>query len=244
MPPVPTSISDVTSGGSLAQGTAYYLAVLAGNAYGTTLPSPIGTVTTAASGGSVHAVKGTVAALSGTPQPTFWDIFLHTSSTAPLWVGRMTEAQRANANGVVVTAVGTVGAGSALGAGVVQVNVIGTGLAYTAPQLLASNAYTPDAVATVGVISGSGFSRLHIGVRYTKTGQQVAPALSIVPFIRSSYDASWGQCQLLSVNLAAGVGTANQQDFELDNDGKDVVIVVDTIAGNGAAVTILADPVS
>lgn len=133
VPGTPT-LADVTTGGSLVFNTAYKVAVAAASVFGPTTPSSVATLTTANDATSTHAVRITIAQVT---DAGFYDIFLSTDA-APLYVARVTEAQRAA--GVTVTAVGTISATSP-GAGKVDVRVVGTGVATTAAPFTFNNAY-------------------------------------------------------------------------------------------------------
>lgn len=239
-PTIPTTVTDVTSGGSLAQGTAYFLAAVAGNSWGVTTPGAIGTVTTAASGGSVHAIKGTLAQVTNA---VYYDIFMSTSSTAPTWVARITETQRANANGVVVTAVGTAGAGSSLGAGVIQVNLIGTGQALTAQNFITNNALTPDLIAAVpAIVDCTGFSGVHVKAVLSLTDLRTAPAVTLVPFSQNENDSSWDAMLPVPLALLLAEGQQLRQDFDLKIDGGKFLIACSTLTGQGASLVVTMEP--
>ena len=242
VPTAPTGGVDVTSGGALAQATSYYMALAFGNKYGSTGAGAISTaIATAASGGSVHCVKATGAtATVGTPE--YVDIFMWSSSTAPLGVGRCTYAQFTNANGVIVTAVGTVTAGSGLGAQVVQVNVVGTGLATNVAPFLSNNAYTPDVADLGGYVNCTGYSIAHIKLLVSVTDLRSLPTLIVLPFLLNIYDQYWDATQLLTVPLLTSTGQLLRSDYTLNVDGSTgLLVAVDSLTGQGTSVTILVE---
>ena len=231
-----TAGADVTAGGSLVQSGTFTLSYAFGNKYGSTTASPVAaTISTAGSGGSIHCVKATGAvAAGGTPE---WvDIYNSPASAnlVPQWVGRCTYTQFINANGVIVTAVGTVSAGSSLGSYVIQVNVLGTGLAYNVVPVLYNNAYIPD---TITAVNCTGFKRAHVKCVLVVTDLRSLPSLVVVPYLKNT-DGYYDQCQPMGLNLLSSTGQSLRQDFSMDVDGSSgLVICCDTIAGQGAAWT-------
>lgn len=215
------------TGGSLVSATTYYVSVAAYNQWGATTPATVVSTTPGGSNGTLRAAFSQVTNAVG------YDVFLSTDSGAPKWVGRVTEAQRAG--GIVITAVGTTGAGGAAGA--VDIQVPGTGIQTTNAVFSGNNAYTP---ATPTPINCAGYSRAHVHVKLALTDLRSAPALSLVPFFQDQQSgADWFQGQLLAVPLLGAVGQSLEQDFEIDVDGAtNMVILVDTVSGQGAAATV------
>ncbi len=237
-PTTPTT-ADVTTLGSLLLNTAYYAAVAAGNRYGS-IPSAVSSIlTTANDGNNTHALRVTIAQVAGAE---WYDIFVSTSSTAPLWVARITEAQRAAA-GTVVTAVGTVASSGPNAAGTVDVRVIGTGLAQTVAPFITNNAYTPAiaaGLADVNAINCVGKSKLHLYFKLGVTDLRSLPTLRIIPFFRNSLVASdWYAGDLLTEQILTDLGCGLQQYFVLDVEAHAaVVLLVDTISGQGSGLSI------
>jgi hypothetical protein len=221
--------------GSLSTGTTYYVAATAGNVWGVTTLSNAGTPQTQATGGSGTAVQFTLAQVTGA---TYYDLFLSTDVGAPKWVCRITETQRADANGVLVTAVGVSSAGSSLGAGVIQIRVAGTGQTTAATLFSTITAYTP---ASVTPISCAGYSRAHVKGVLTLTGfGATAPALTLVPFFGNQVAGSnvhAGQAQ--PVPILTGSGQSLQFEMVVELDGETAFsVLIDTLAGTGAAVSL------
>ena len=174
-------------------------------------------------------VDVTIAQITGA---TYYDIFFSTDA-APKWVGRVTEAQRAS--GIAITAVGVTGAGGS--AGVVNVRLVGTGLASTASKFAANNAYRPDNAGIVAV-DCTGKKQAVVTIDYSDTGARVAPALSLVPFF---YDATtWFQGEADTVYIEAGsVGQGKKQIRYVDVEAvSGFKMLVGSIAGTGGSVNI------
>jgi hypothetical protein len=222
-----------TTGGSLTSGTTYYVSACAYNRWG---PSTCATVVNASPGGSNTAMNVAFAQVSGADG---YDLFLSTAAGAPLWVARITEAQRA-AGGYTVTAVGTVTQSGTAAAGSVNINLVGTQLACTVAPFAVNNAYTPATVAGVGAVSCVGYSRAHIIVKLAVTDLRSLPTLTLVPFLANQVSSGdWQATALLTMSLLTAVGQPLEQDFELDIDGStNLVVLIDGISGQGAAASV------
>lgn len=213
--------------GSLTSGTTYYVMASAYNRWGNALP---GTQASAAPGGSNGTLRAAFSAITGADG---YDIFLGATTGAPLWVGRITEAQRAS--GIVISAAGTYTAGGATNS--VDIQVIGIGLAGNALPFTNNNAYTP---ATPTPINCGGYSLAHVLVKLAITDLRSLPTLAIVPFLNNQLStADWHQGQLQTVGLLTSLGQALEQDFYLEIDGStNLTILIDTISGQGASASI------
>jgi hypothetical protein len=164
---------------------------------------------------------------------TFYDIYVSTD-TDPKWVGRITETQRAT--GIKLTAVNVTGAGSVAGA--VDVEVAGTGLqaAVTAAQ---NTAY----VMPASPIDVSGFQYVDFDLILSRTGDAVAPSLTVAPFFLDSLDGIYYQGQPITLSFGGqgGVSNALAQRMRVDARGAAAVaLVVLSMAGTGASVTVHA----
>jgi hypothetical protein len=214
------------SGGALANGTTYYVTAAAYNRCGNATPGSIVSLA-AGAGGALGAAFAQVAGADG------YDIFLSTSATGPLWVGRITEGQRAS--GIVISAVGTTSAGGA--AGTVYINVVGTGLASNVLPFTVNNSYTPGAPAPLGC---EGYSIAHLHVKMVVTDLRSLPTLVLIPFYQDRLSNNdWFAGALQQINLLTAAGQPLAQDFTIPVDGAtNLVILVDTITGQGAAVTV------
>ena len=221
----------ITAGASATNGSltnvSHGVGVAPGNLWGSSSMSALVTATPSAG----KSIDVTIPQAVGADANTYYDICLSTATTAPLWVARVTEAQRAA--GCAVTAVGTIGAGGS--AGVVNVQVVGTGQASTAPNFAQNNAYLP---ATPTPIDCTGKLKAYISVRVTVTDLRSAPTLNIVPFLSRNEGSPtyWYQGQGQPVLLLTAVGQSYYQVFEVDVDSaKNLVVLVGTITGQGAA---------
>jgi hypothetical protein len=220
--------SAVTESGSSLPASALNYTVSAGNRWGPTVPAALQAVTP-----TLHqAVRFAITQVAGA---VYYDIFLSTDA-APLWVGRITEAQRA-AGGFIISTVGTVTAGGGAPAGSIDIGIVGTGLAWNVNPFAANNAYTP---ATPTLIDCAGYSRAHIHVELAVTDLRSLPTLGIIPFFQDqTSNADWFAGAVKTVNLLTAVGQPLENDIELDVDGATgLAVLIDTISGQGAACSI------
>ena len=221
------SVSAVTEAGSnLTNNTTYFTACPV-NRWGPSGASSIVSVVPTAN----QAVRLTIPQTAGADS---YDIFCGHASP-PSWVGRITETQRA-AGGYIISTVGTVSAGGGAGAGAVEVGIIGTGLVSNVPPFASNNAYTP---ATPTPINCAGYSRARILVKVTVTDFRSLPAVVLVPFFANQVsNTDWHQGQAMTLPLFNNTGQSSCWDISLDVDGStDLVILVDSISGQGTAVS-------
>lgn len=213
----------LTGVGSATAGT-YTVFVAAGNTYGrTTATQGNTTVTTATTNLGVRAAFAQVAGA------TYYDLYMSTAGAGALFVGRVTEAQRAT--GIILSAVNTTSAGGIAGA--VDIYVAGTGLAVNGGQLAQNVAFTPESLAA---IDPAGAEYLDLGVSFSRTGDSVAPALTLLPFYAGSGGHYWAGDPLpLSFGGQLAVTQPNRQSFRLPCRGRATVVVVASIAGTGAS---------
>jgi hypothetical protein len=226
VPVITITAADSATAGSLTA-VSHGIGVAPGNLWGTAGMSALVTVTPTVN----KSIDITIPQAAGA---TYYDICLSTAPTAPLWVARITEAQRAT--GCAVTAVATVGAGGS--AGVVNVRVVGTGQASTAANFAQNNAFTP---ASVTPIDCTGHMKAYIHVKVTLTDLRSVPSLNIVPFLckNEASPTEWYQGQLQAVLLVGGIGQSLYQVFEVDvNSVKSLVVLISDIAGQGASTNI------
>jgi hypothetical protein len=238
-----TAIDKVTSPtavGAAAAGTTditlattnLYLAIAAGNVYGT---AGAGTVSAAFTPTENKSVALTVAQATGA---TYYDIFMSVDA-APKWVGRITETQRAS--GIALTAVGTTGA-SEVGAGKVDIQVVGTGIQTSNAVFAVNNAYIPETVATAATaVTTTGYAKAYIDVDLTLTDLRSAPALSIMAFTKTG--STWYACEPKALTVLSSVGYPLRQAFSVDVGGADAVeVLVGTISGQGASAAFTVTP--
>lgn len=234
----PTAIT----GGFLANSTPYFYAAIPFNKQGSAgtpllvFPS----LTTGASGTAMRLAFAQVPSADG------YDLFLATAA-APLWVGRITEAQRAS--GILVgvgNVVGVTGVGGA--AGSADVLCVGSGLSPLVAPFTSNNAYTPGLVVAnpgagcVGSISCAGATYAHIKTNLAWTDLRSLPSLTIAPFLLNANDNLHDQCQLITIPTATTTGQSGRQDYVMQVDGSTgLVVCIDAIAGQGAACTIVVE---
>lgn len=219
------------AGGSCTAGV-YSVVVVAGNVYGrTTAVNGNVQVTTETTNLTVRAA---FAAVTGA---TFYDIYCSVAAAgAALFVGRITEAQRAS--GIKLTAVNTTGAGGTAGA--VDIEVTGTGLAANAGQNAQNTAYAIPAAAAVDC---SGYQYLDVDVDLTRTGDAVAPALKLLPFFYNALTASYDAGDLLTLSFGGTSGSylPTKQRVRIEARGNaGMHLLVASIAGTGASVVMTA----
>lgn len=216
----------LTGVGSATAGT-YTVFVVAGNTYGrTTATQGNTTVTTETTNLGVRAAFAQVAGA------TFYDLYMSTAGAGALFVGRVTETQRAS--GIIINAVNGTTAGGTANA--VDIYVVGTGLAVNGGQLAQNTAFAPESLTG---IDPSGAQNLDINVTFSRTGDIAAGALVLIPFYAMS-SSHYAAGEPIPVNFG-GVATAYEalrQTFRLPCRGRTTVIVVASISGTSAAVDI------
>lgn len=225
------ALSDISNDGatSLAN-VAYHCLVSAFNRWG---PTGVGADPGAITPTATHAVRCTFSQVTGADG---YDIFLSTAAN-PLWVGRITEAQRATGDRII-SAVGTVGAraGTTV-AGTIDIGVVGTGLGTNVNPFVVNNAYTP---ATPTPINCAGYSKAHCHVQLSVTDLRSLPTLTITPFYQDQTSTGdWFAGAQQAVTLLTAAGQTLEQDVVLTVDGAtNLVVLVQTITGQGAAANI------
>jgi len=210
--------------------------VAAGNVYGSGAASNILTITPTVN----KTVDLTIPQVTGA---TYYDVFYSTDA-APKWVGRVTEAERAA--GTAITAVGTTDDtenGYQKVAGKVNIQLIGTGLATTSAPFAVNTAYYPTK-SGITALSCAGYKTAIISASLALTDMRSAIALKLIPFI-SKKDASpavWYAGTIQDIAPGSAVGYPLYKTFTVDvHDATDMMILVDTISGQGAAVTVYVE---
>lgn len=216
--------------GFLAFNTTYFMTGVPGNRWGPTVPAAIDSLLTTNDAINTHVIACTIAQAPGAE---WYELFLSVDA-APKWVARITEAQRA-AGGEILT-FGNYTAGAA--PGVINIGVVGTGIQTTNAIFLQNNAYTP---ATPAAINCAGYSRAHVMVKLAPADLRSVPSVSVTPFLANQISAAdWMQAQVYSPTILNALGGSLLQDLVLpDLDGSTgLVVLVDSIAGQGAACTV------
>jgi hypothetical protein len=227
VPTITITAADQTGVVGVMAAVSHGVAVAPGNAYGTAGTSAIVTITPTVN----KTVDITIPQATGAE---YYDIFFSAAPTGPLWLARVTETQRAA--GCAVTAVATVGSGGS--AGIVNVRLVGTGLANTNAIFAQNNAYTP-AAAGITPINTTGKNKAYIYVNLALTDLRSAPALNILPFLKNQISTEYFQGQAQAIYLLTTIGQSKMQVFEVDLDGTTgLVVLIGTLSGQGASVTI------
>jgi len=230
VPVVTITAADSSTAGSLTA-VAHGIGVAPGNSYGSAGVSALVTVTPTVD----KSIDITIPQATGA---TYYDIFLSTSTTAPLWVARVTEEQRVT--GCVITAVGTVDEGGS--AGVVNVQIIGTESASTAAPFVANNAYIPTGITAIPC---AGKTKAYIHIDFTVTDLRSLPAIEINPFMQNNDSGSTLWFQIESQAIAVMNGATGQplpQVFVVDvNSARNFIVLIGAISGQGASVNITVE---
>lgn len=171
IPPTIT-VADSAVAGSMTA-VAHGVAVVAGNEYGTAIASNIATVTPTVD----KSIEVTITPVVGAE---FYDIFLSTSETEPLWVARATPSLLLS--GAVVTAVGTIVAADPTTEGIVTVKVNGTGVKVTDTYFATNKGYLPSGIDP---ISCKGYSKAYIYVSTSVDDLRTIPSVTVLPFLQS-----------------------------------------------------------
>ncbi len=228
------TLTAVTEAGSTLSNVAYHVLVSAFNRWGPTgVGADPGAITPTAS----QAINLAFAQVVGADG---YDIFLSTSAN-PLWLGRITEAQRAS-GGKIISTVGTVTTGGTAAAGSVDLGIVGTGLGSNVNPFAVNNAYTPAAAGIVP-INCAGFSKAHLHVKMAVTDLRSLPTLVVTPFYQDQTSTGdWFAGAQQAVTLLTAAGQVLEQDVVLTVDGAtNLAVLVQSIAGQGAAATIYVE---
>lgn len=222
--PTLVTLADQAGVAGALTAVAHGAAVAAGNTMGTAGTSNILTATPTVN----KTLDLTIPQATGA---TYYDVFCSTATTAPLWVARITEAQRAA--GCAITAVGTVGAGGS--AGIVNIRLVGTGVANTNAAFAGNNAYITSGITAIPC---GGYKKVIVKTALSLTDVRVAPALNIIPFFSNDGTTYHAGAAYSTTPLAAAGYPLNEQ-YEIDVNGEAYfMILVGTLTGTGAAVTI------
>ncbi len=224
---VPGTVTCTKQAGGAATAGTYTIFVVAGNVHGcTTAKQGDTTVVTETTNLTVRAAW---AAVTGA---TFYNLYCSTAGAAALWVGRVTEAQRAA--GGTLTAVNVYSASGGI-AGAIDIEVPGTGLAVNAGHLGQNTAY----VIPAAVVDCRDAQYVDFDIAFSRTGDAVAPSLALVPFFYNSRTATYhaGSPVVVTFGGSSGVYHSFLQRLRVECRGNSALaLVVGTIAGTGASV--------
>lgn len=218
IPAAPT-LADVAVGGLLLNNTSYNVAVAAvslqpgsGAILGVTPFSPVVAQATALDGNDTHCIRTAIT------QVVSAGAYLISCSVdaAPKLVGYVTEAERAA--GGVLTAFGTVGAGSV--AGSIDVALAGTGIQTSHAAFAVNTAHLPGAPTLVNC---AGYARalITLRARLSKTAVwATTPALSVIPWLKDQEgSADWGSGTVITPSLLVAATDTLTQCYTLEVDG-------------------------
>ncbi len=232
--PSSPTVADVATGGSLLPNTNYRATFAAGTLFGSTTCPTVASVTTANDGNSTHVVRITTTAVTGA---LHYDVFM-SAVAAPLWVARITEAQRAA--GVTVTAVGTVDETSP-GANKIDVRVAGTGVAaFSVAPFIQNNAYVLDGITPLDC---TGSNTALVQVVITAADLRSLPALNYSVFTQiPGAPTKWVLAALNGLSLLSSAQRPFMayQSFSVLGASA-LVVAVDLLSGQGMSIDIYVD---
>lgn len=120
--------------------------------------------------------------------------------------------------------------------GVVNVGVVGTGIANTNAIFAQNNAYK---VTTITPVSTVGKHKAFVYVKLNVTDLRSVPTLNVIPFFLNQVTDEYHQGIIQTVPILTAVGKGFEQVFEVELDGTEgTMILVDSISGQGASATI------
>jgi hypothetical protein len=228
--------TDVPLAGILLHNTTYNSAYAPGNVFGSAGLSALSACATADDANDTHMVDMTIPQVVGA---VYYDIFLSTDVT-PLWVGRVTEIQRAA--GAKITAVGTVTSPSAgVAAGDVRVNAVGTGLDTGDTVFFANNAYVLTGID--GIDCSNCYTAI-IHVQLTLTDLRSTPGVVLVIIFEDDQGTTYVGDTIAVPIMLGGEAQTLKQAFVLETLGAaKMYVLIGYIAGQGAAATIRCEKV-
>ncbi len=205
--------------------------VSAGNRWGSTTGANVQNITPNVN----QAVRFSISQVTGAE---WYDIFLSTDA-APLWVGRITEAQRA-AGGFIISTVGTTTAGGGAPAGSVDIGIVGTGVAWNVTPFDINNAWTPTLVTAIDC---TGFATAHILASLSVTDLRSLPTCKLAVFCANKLSASdYYHVSDLDLAPLSALGKSLQQQLDVSVYGASgLVVLLHTIAGTGSALTVYVE---
>lgn len=120
--------------------------------------------------------------------------------------------------------------------GKVNVRLVGTGVADNADPFKFNNAYTP---ASVTAVDCSDRAHAHVYVSVAVTDLRSAPTLILVPFIKNYTSSNFAMGTPQTITLLTANNKSLMQIFDVDvNGASGLVVLVDTITGQGTAATV------
>lgn len=232
--PTLATTATASTGGSLPQSTTYKLAVAPGTAQGSAGVSNIVSQATGAGAPTTHCITLTIPQVVNA---TYYDIFFSVDA-APLWVGRVTETQRAT-GGFQIQTYGVVTASGGNAADTVKIGVVGTGIATGTTIFTVNNGYV---LAGITPVTTTGYEYVVWHVTFALTDLRAAPTLIIARFQEDDQGVAY--CTGTSTLVYGGaIGEPMYQIVaESVKGAAKAYCLVDAMAGNGT-VTIRAERV-
>lgn len=180
----PTCVDQLAAGATVITlaTTNLYGGIAAGTAYGT---NACGVLSAAFTPTENRSVVMTVALPDGAE---YADLFLSVDA-APKWVARATRALIEG--GCSVTAVGTVVANATVGAGKVDIQVVGTGAVSTAARFASTVATIAVGKSTIETIDCTGYPRAYVYAEVEGGALAATPTMTIIPFSRDPVTLRW-----------------------------------------------------
>jgi len=239
--PTVAYVSDPAGGGltpaanTAGDASGYNYSAVAVNQYGRSVRSSV--VNTSHVVAAADVVRYTV---SQVPGATHYDIYSNPDTLAdPLFVGRVTEPQRAagcriRSDGVVSTSGRAAGGAT----GEVDVEKDGTGLAggATAAQAMAYVAPPTAGLVTLGYVDCTGYEYADFYLTCSRTGDAVAPSLVVIPALYNSRTGTYSLSdpEALTFGGASAVYQSMIQPLRVEVRGSPrVALLVAGIAGTG-----------
>lgn len=176
--------------------------------------------------------KSVLMTFSAVTGATHYDLFLSVDA-APKWVARITEAQRAA--GCAITAVGTVGAGGS--AGVVDIQVVGTGVVTTVSEFANNNAYYVAGVTPTVTCTGKKNARVY--ATFTRGNCTATPSCSIIPFTKTGTTWAAGDSYTMNLGLTVGAPMTVSRDFSVEG-AESFAVLCNPVGGTFSAIVILS----
>lgn len=118
---------------------------------------------------------------------------------------------------------------SQVDAGKIQVAVAGTGIQSSNAVFAQNNAYRPDQVTELDVLSRE---TARIYAKLAVDDLRSAPALTLIPFVKNQVTGEYHQLAKQALSVLGGLGESLLQEFSVDVDGASgLVVLVDAISG-------------
>lgn len=180
----PTCVGQLAAGATVITlaTTNLYGGIAAGTAYGT---NACGVLSAAFTPTENRSVVMTVALPDGAE---YADLFLSVDA-APKWVARATRALIEG--GCSVTAVGTVVANATVGAGKVDIRVVGTGAVSTSARFASTVSTIAVGKSTIQTIDCTGHEVAIVKARVSGGALATTPPLTLIPFELDADGVSW-----------------------------------------------------